>query len=219
VQPFEPGQFLHLALDVGGEQVHRPYSVASPHGDILDFFIVTVPEGQLSPRLEALQVGDQVEVSEKAAGGFILDKAAPLDDLWLFATGTGLAPYIAMLRTEMPWQRFRKIVLIHGVRNASDLAYLEEIRKWKNDFGEQFQYLGCLSRDQAEGCLSGRTTDLLDDGCLEAAVGLTIAAQASVVMICGNPAMLEQLEAILIDRSLVKARHSKPGNLISERYW
>lgn len=219
VAPFEAGQFLQLGLQVEGELVHRPYSVASPHGPTLDFFIVTVPEGKLSPRLEALEAGDSIEVSLKAAGGFILDKAAPLKDLWLFATGTGLAPYIAMLRTQRPWRDFQRIVLVHGVREARDLAYDEEIAAWRKAHCGCFRFVSCLSREDREGHLVGRSTCLTNDGTLEGQVGLRITKEDSVVMICGNPQMLEEMEGLLKERGLTKATIRQPGNIISERYW
>lgn len=219
VAPFDPGQFLQLGLEVDGELVHRPYSVASPHGPVLDFFIVTVPEGRLSPRLEALEVDDEIQVSLKAAGGFVLDKASPLKDLWLFATGTGLAPYIAMLRTPRPWKSFQRIVLIHGVRQVSDLAYQQEIADWRKVHCGCFRYLPCLSREDVDGHLVGRSTCLTNDGTLEKKAGLNINADDSVVMICGNPQMLDELENLLKDRGLSKASIRHPGNIISERYW
>lgn len=219
VAPFDPGQFLQLALELDGELVYRPYSVASPYGPVLDFFIVTVPEGRLSPELEKLEIGDFVQVSIKSAGGFTLDKAAGHDHLWLFATGTGLAPYIAMLRTPRPWDQFDKIVLIHGVREARDLAYQEEIAAWQKEHCDCFRYVACLSREDLDGHMTGRSTCLTNDGSLEESVGLTINKDQSVVMICGNPQMLDELEAILKARGLTRASIRNPGNIISERYW
>lgn len=218
VAPFQAGQFLQLALEIDGQLVHRPYSVASPAVQPLDFFIVSVEGGLLSPRLEQLEIGDSVFVSLKAAGGFVLDKALPLPNLWLFATGTGLAPYIALLRTGLPWQSFRRIVLVHGVRHIRDLAYGAEIDRWRRE-KDCFRFYACLSRETMAGTLTGRISNLLEDGTLEQLAGFPLSPASSVVMVCGNPAMLDQLENHLIERGLTKARHSQPGNIISERYW
>ena len=133
VKPFEPGQFLQVGYTRGDEHVHRPYSVASPWGEVIEFFIVLVEDGQLTPYLWTLEEGDQVDVSQRAAGSFTLKKTPEADNLWLVATGTGLAPYIAMLRTEQPWERYQKIVVVHGVRVAADLGYAEELANWKNN--------------------------------------------------------------------------------------
>ncbi len=116
VAPFEPGQFLQLGLPLNNKRVNRPYSVASPHGSTLEFFIVLVETGELTPHLWELEPGDSVEVSQKAAGSFTLKHCPDAKTLWLLATGTGIAPYIAMLRTEEPWRRYENIVFVHGVR-------------------------------------------------------------------------------------------------------
>ncbi len=109
VQPFKPGQFLQLGIDLPDGHLHRPYSVASPHGEMLEFFIVRVDNGALTPRLWSMNEGDKLDVSEKAAGSFTLDHAPDASTLWLVGTGTGLAPYIAMLRTEAPWKNTRRL--------------------------------------------------------------------------------------------------------------
>ena len=130
VETFQPGQFLQLGLDLPDGHLHRPYSVASPHGELLDFFIVLVEDGRLTPRLWNMREGDQLDVSQKAAGSFTLGHCPQASHLWLIGTGTGLAPYIAMLRTEEPWQRYQKIIVVHGVRHAPDLAYQDELARY-----------------------------------------------------------------------------------------
>lgn len=231
VQEFKAGQFLHLAGFPNGiaddaddetrekQRVNRPYSVASPHGEKLEFFIVRVDDGELTPHLWKLDVGDDIEVSEKAAGRFTLEKTPDAENLWLIATGTGLAPYIAMLRTDEPWERFKKIVVVHGVRHASDLAYTEELKQLEKERGDAFRMIQALTRESAEGTLKGRIPTLVDDGSLEEAAGCTMSQEGSSVLLCGNPAMLDSMEEVLGKRSMIRHRSKAPGQIVLERYW
>ena len=231
VEEYEPGQFLHLASFPKGlpadadeetrekERVNRPYSVASPHGKTLDFFVVRVDEGELTPHLWKLEPGDELEISEKAAGRFTLGKTPDAESLWLIATGTGLAPYIAMLRTEEPWQRFKKIVLVHGVRYARDLAYTEELTAWERERGDAFRMLQTLTRESTDTTLEGRIPNLVEDGSLEEAAGCAMSADACSVLLCGNPAMLDSMEEVLGQRKMARHRSKSPGQIVLERYW
>ena len=219
VQPFSPGQFLHLALGDEDNRVNRPYSVASPHGKQLEFFIVRVDDGELTPRLWELAAGDSVEVSERAAGSFTLKKTPDAEILWLVSTGTGLAPYIAMLRTDEPWERFGKIVVVHGVRVAADLAYTEELKELENKYDGRFKLVQTLTREETEGTLHGRIPNLVVDGSLESNVGWEITKKNSAVLLCGNPAMLDDMEAKLGERGMTKHRTKAPGQIVLERYW
>jgi ferredoxin--NADP+ reductase len=225
VQPFEPGQFLQLGVYPEGETgnhdaiINRPYSVASPHGDSLEFFIVLVPDGELTPRLWNLDVGDSLLVNDKGAGRFTLQKTPPADHLWLFATGTGLAPYVAMLRTEQPWKNYKKIVVVHGVRMESDLAYTEELSGYHQSRPGQFALVQSLTREQSDVAMRGRLPALLASGQLEATADCELGKENSAVMLCGNPAMLDSMEALLNSRGLVKHRSKSPGQIVLERYW
>lgn len=218
VQTFEPGQFLQLGLEVDGVHVHRPYSVASPAGDSIEFFIVLVEEGKLTPHLWKLQPGDKVDVSEKAAGGFTLSHCPDASVLWLIATGTGIAPYIAMLRTASPWQRYKRVVFVHGVRKACDLAYQTELSDYAARYGNRFRYAPVISREEKPGSLQGRITTCLANGSLENVVDQPI-TDDSCVMMCGNPDMLDETEKLLVARGLKKHRAKSPGQIVVERYW
>ena len=219
VNEFQPGQFLQLAVKEGEEIINRPYSVASPSGNELDFFIVVVPEGQLTPRLWKLEPGDSMLVAERAAGSFTLKKTPDAESLWLVSTGTGLAPYIAMLRTETPWERYKKIVVVHGVRHAADFGYAEELREMEAKSDGQFSYIQTLTREDHEGAIRGRIPGLLENGSLEEAAGMTITDSNASVLLCGNPAMLDDMEAKLGDRGLKRHRSKSPGQIVLERYW
>lgn len=231
VEPFTPGQFLHLAGYPNGiaedadddtrekERVNRPYSVGSPHGERLEFFIVRVDDGELTPHLWSLEPGDTIEVSTKAAGRFTLEKTPDAKNLWLIATGTGLAPYIAMLRTEEPWQRYEKIVVVHGARHASDLAYTEELNELEQTRGGAFKMIQALTRETVEGVMHGRIPSLVESGDLEKEADCEMSKGSSAVLLCGNPAMLDSMEDVLGGRSMVRHRSKSPGQIVLERYW
>ncbi len=219
VQEFLPGQFLQLGYQNGDEHIHRPYSVASPWSETLEFFIVRVDDGELTPWLWNLNEGDTLHVNHRAAGSFTLKKTPDAKVLWLIATGTGLAPYIAMLRTTEPWTRFEKIVLVHGARVPEDLAYAEELTNITSQHPDQFSYVPTLTRADAEGALRGRIPQLLESGALENAANSQMNAENSAVMLCGNPAMLDSMETYLETRSMKKHRSKSPGHIVLERYW
>lgn len=219
VQPYEPGQFLHLAVEEGEKLINRPYSAASPHGESLEFFIVVVPEGELTPRLWQLQPGDTVKVSQKGAGGFTLSKAPAGEVLWLMSTGTGLAPYIAMLRTKTPWERYKKIVVVHGVRYVRDFGYEPELRALEQQHPGRFVYVQASTRDTHEKAIIGRLNHCLENGSLEQAAGSELRPENSVVMLCGNPDMLNEMESRLQARGMKHHRAKTPGHIVTERYW
>jgi ferredoxin/flavodoxin---NADP+ reductase len=219
LMPFEPGQFLQIGMQNGEDHLHRPYSVASPHGPMVEFFIVKVDGGALTPRLWEMREGDPIDVSERAAGSFTLKHAPDAECLWLIGTGTGLAPYIAMLRTDKPWNRYKKIVVIHGVRHGTDLAYQDEMAGYEKQYSGRFKYLPVVSRQQIDGALSGRITNCLDSGLLEETVGQSIKPDNAAFLLCGNPDMLDEMEAILGRRGLQRNKPKAPGQIVVERYW
>lgn len=223
--PFDPGQFLQIGIyhqapeDTEAKLINRPYSVASPHRDEIEFFIVVVEDGQLTPKLWNLAEGDTLLVSQRAAGSFTLQKSPPARDLWLMATGTGLAPYIAMLRDGFLWQNYQRIFLVHGVRWACDLAYSEELKSLADSHPERLVVLQTLTRETVDGYLTGRISDLMEDGRLERTAGATIHANDSTVLLCGNPDMLDSMEQILAGRQMRLHRSKSPGHIVLERYW
>lgn len=218
VEAFEPGQFLQLGIEQADGHLHRPYSVASPHGETLEFFIVLVEDGKLTPHLWSVSEGDELDVSLKAAGSFTLSHCPEASSLWLIATGTGLAPYIAMLRTPDPWARYQRIVLVHGVRYGADLAYQQELAAHKAQYGDQFEAIPIVSREGIEGALQGRITHCISDGSLEKAAKLQLSTD-SCIMMCGNPDMLNETETLLGQRGIKKHKKKEPGQIVIERYW
>lgn len=220
VEPFAPGQFVNLALELDGVIERRSYSIASPPGAPLAFLVTEVPEGVLTPHLLRLSVGDQVWVEPKPQGFFTLKWVPPAAELWLVATGTGLGPFLSLLASVELWERFERVVLVHGVREAAHLAHRAELEALVTEKSGRFSFVPALSREPAAtGILHGRVTALLADGSLERAAGTTLDAARSHVMLCGNPAMIEEMTTRLGERGMKKHRVRTPGHITFEKYW
>jgi len=218
--PFEAGQFTKLALDVAGERVARPYSLVNPPGtEPLEFYYNVVETGPLSPRLAALGQGDEVFVAPNPAGFLVLREVPEAENLWLVSTGTGLGPFLSILRTEAPWQRFGKVTLVHATRAATDQAYRPLIADLARERGAQFALVSFVSREAVGGALEGRVPAAIRDGRLEAAAGCELSAARSQVMLCGNPAMVSDVTAALEARGMRKHRRRAPGHITVETYW
>jgi ferredoxin--NADP+ reductase len=212
---FEAGQFVRIALDINGERVARPFSmVNAPDDPVLEFYGIVVPEGPLSPRLAQLQAGGTLQVATNPAGFLVLSEVPDAETLWLMSTGTGIAPFISMLRTERPWQRFKNVVLVHAVRHARELVYREALQGMAN-----LEYVSVVSRETLSGSLTGRIPALVRGGQLEAAARLELAAETSQVMLCGNPDMLKDTTAALVERGMRKHRRRAPGHITVESFW
>ena len=216
---FEAGQFVKLALDVQGERVARPFSFVNPPGEEpLEFYGVIVPEGPLSPRLACLQPGDALYLSTNPSGFLVLSEVPASEDLWLLATGTGLAPFLSILRTEAPWRTYGRVILVHAVRRASELVYRDMIDAIGRARGERFRYLTFVSREDHPGSLAGRIPAAIRDGRLEAAAE-AIAPGRSQFMLCGNPDMVKDVTTALAERGLRRHRRRAPGHITSENFW
>ncbi|QHM77717.1 Ferredoxin--NADP reductase [Mixta theicola] len=221
VAPFTAGQFAKLALEINGERVQRAYSyVNAPDNPDLEFYLVNVPEGKLSPKLHALQPGDQIMVTKEAAGFFVLDEVPECETLWMLATGTAIGPYLSILQQGEGLARFRHIVLAHAARYAADLSYLPLMQQLAERYRGQLRIQTVVSREEAPGSLTGRVPALIENGSLERAVGLPIEAQSSHIMLCGNPQMVRDTQQLLKDtRAMQKHLRRKPGHITSEHYW
>ena len=220
---FEAGQFVRIALDLvegdAGSRVARPFSFVNPPADpVLEFYGVVVPEGPLSPALSRLAPGDPLYVADNPSGFLVLSEVPPAEDLWLLATGAGIAPFLSILRTATPWQRYRRVFLVHAVRQASELVYRELIGKLETEFSGKFSTIRFVSRETAPGTLAGRIPAAIRDGRLEVA-GVPIAAERSQFMLCGNPQMLKDVTAALLERGLKKHRRRSPGHISVESFW
>lgn len=213
---FTPGQFTRVGLRLDDHDVHRAYSIASAPGRPLELFVVRVEGGRLTPSLDALAPGDALWVDRRCRGKFT---AAALPDdarrLWLVGTGTGLAPYVAMLRDGAVLDRFDEVVVVHGARWARQLAYREELAA-----EDGWRYVAALTREDADGLPRGRLPDLLASGALEAAAGLRLDPDAGDhVLLCGNPSMIEAMKDRLAARGLPPHTRRAPGRVHTERYW
>ena len=216
--PFEAGQFVRIALDIGGERIARPFSFINPPNDpVLEFYGVIVPEGPLSPHLARLKKGDALFVADNPSGFLVLSEVPPAEDLWLLATGTGIAPFLSILATDTPWQRYRQVTLVHAVRRASELVYRDMIAGLQSR-RKQLKYVSFVSRESHPESLAGRIPDAIRDGRLEA-VSQPISPERSQFMLCGNPQMLRDAAAVLIERGLKKHRRRSPGQISVESFW
>ena len=212
---FQAGQFVRIALDIGGERIARPFSFVNPPQDpVLEFYGIVVPQGPLSPRLEKLAAGDRLYVASNPAGFLVLSEVPDAETLWLVSTGTGIAPYLSILRTDAPWARFRNVVLVHAVRHARELVYRDLITAMP-----RLRYVTFVSREAHPGSLPGRIPAAIRDGRLEAAAGVALDAASSHVMLCGNPQMLKDATAALAERGMRKHRRRNPGHITVESFW
>lgn len=221
IDSFTAGQFAKLGLEVNGERVQRAYSfVNAPSDSNLEFYLVTVPEGKLSPRLHELQPGNEIQVTKEAAGFFVLDEVPDCDTLWMLATGTAIGPYLSILQEGKGLERFKNIVLLHAARFARDLSYLPLMQQLQQHYNGKLRIQTVVSREEVPGSLTGRVPALIERGELEAAVGLTMDIESSHIMLCGNPQMVRDTQQILKDsRQMRKHLRRKPGHMTSEHYW
>ena len=216
---FRAGQFVRIALDVGSERIARPFSFINPPDDpVLEFYGVVVPGGPLSPRLALLQPGDALYYADNPSGFLVLDEVPAAEELWLVCTGTGIAPFLSILRTDAPWRTYRRVILVHATRRANELVYGDLIRAALHARGEQFRYVTFVSREPHAGSLSGRIPAAIRDGRLEAAAG-PFAPERSQFMLCGNPDMVKDATAALGERGFRKHRRRAPGHITVETFW
>lgn len=220
IEPYQAGQFAKIGLEIDGAIVGRPYSlVNAPQQQPLEFYYIEVQQGPLTSHLVKLQPGDRVLVAPRANGFMILDEVPPARHLWLIATGTGVGPFLAILDTDKPWQRFERVVLVYAVRTLSELSYQERIAQIQALHPAQFAFVPIISREVSDFALPGRIPQRFADGTLEARAGIKASAEDSQVMLCGNPQMVEDTMALLSERGLKKHRRKDPGQITVESYW
>ncbi|MHA6492441.1 ferredoxin--NADP reductase [Pseudomonas borbori] len=223
---FRAGQFARLGVQkADGSTVWRAYSmVSAPHDEFLEFFSIVVPGGEFTSQLSGLSVGDELLVGKQAFGFLTLDRFVGGRDLWLLASGTGLAPFLSILGDFEAWQRFERIVLVYSARTDAELAYQPLIhglaeQEHLAEYASKLTYLPVVTRAQVPGCLHGRITTLLRSGELEQAAGLALDPLHSRVMICGNPQMIDDTRGLLKERDLQLSLSRRPGQVAVENYW
>ncbi|MGF1761126.1 ferredoxin--NADP reductase [Photobacterium sagamiensis] len=220
--PFKAGQFTKLALPTAeGEWSRRAYSlVNAPDDEILEFLLVTVPDGELSPRLDALQPGDPVYVGEEPAGFMTLEEIPETArDLWMLSTGTAIGPFLSMLADSASEVRFERLVLVHAVRKEAELVYQERIVALQERLGKRLHYVPVVSRETVPYALTGRIPTLLSAGTLSQVTSVELDPLNSFFLICGNPEMVRDSRETLQKMGYRKHLRRKPGQFSSENYW
>ena len=222
---FENGHFVMLGLPVDGKPLLRAYSIASAnYEDHLEFFSIKVANGPLTSRLQHLKPGDDVIISRKPTGTLLLHDLLPGKHLYLFSTGTGLAPFLSIIRDPHTYERFDKIVLVHGVRQVSDLAYHDYLTHElpKHEFlgeaiREKLVYYPTATREPFR--YNGRLTELINSGKLFGDIGLpSFTPDDDRAMLCGSPSMLTDTRALLDARGFHPSPHiGTPGHYVFER--
>ena len=222
---FENGQFVMIGLQSDGKPLLRAYSIASPnYEEHLEFFSIKVPNGPLTSKLQHLQVNDELLVSRKPTGTLVIHDLSPAKHLYLLSTGTGLAAFLSTIQDIEAYERFDKIVLVHGVRHVNELAYAEFIEKIlpNNEFfGEEvcnkLIYYPTVTREPFRN--QGRLTDLIASGKLFEDIGLPpMNPKDDRAMICGSPQMLKDTETLLDNMGfVVSPRIGQPGDYVIER--
>ena len=222
---FENGQFVMIGLEVDGRPLTRAYSIASPnYEDHLEFFSIKVADGPLTSRLQHLKAGDEIVVGKKPTGTLVLHDVRPGRNLYLLSTGTGLAPFMSIVHDPELYERFDKVVLVHGVRQVSELAYAETLTRdlpaneyFGEDVGPKLVYYPTVTREPFRN--RGRLTELIRSGRLFEDIGLApLDPAVDRAMICGSPAMLDECRVLLDAFGFeISPRIGTPGDYVIER--
>lgn len=222
---FTNGHFVMIGLEVNDKPLMRAYSVASPnYAEHLEFLSIKVQDGPLTSRLQHLQVGDKILMSRKPVGTLVVDDLRAGRNLYLFATGTGLAPFMSIIQDPETYERFEKVILIHGVRYVSELAYADFIEKdlpnheyFGDVISDKFIYYPTVTRESFRN--EGRITTLIENGKLFTDLDLAELDPAKDRgMICGSPAMLEDISTLLNSRGFqISPGVGQAGDYVIER--
>ncbi len=221
---FQSGQFTMMGLEVDGRPLTCAYSIASScYDEELEFFSVKVPEGPLTSRLQHLRKGDQILVGRKTVGTLLHHNLLPGKRLWLLSTGTGLAPFLSIIRDPETYERFETVILVHGVRRISDLAYADFITETlpRDDYlgplvRQKLRYYPTVTREPHVN--HGRVTDLIWSGRLFADLALgPLDPSIDRVMLCGSPDMLKDCRAILDRQGFVEGSQAGAGDYVIEK--
>lgn len=219
VKPYVSGQFTRIALEINNEIISRPYSyVSSPLDNFLEIVYTKIPNGILTPKLSKLKPGDKILVNNNSYGYFVMNEVPEGDNLWMIGTGTGSGVFISLLKTEEPWNRFNKIILIHGVRKENELTYQDQIKKFNLKYPHKFIYIKSVTREKIKGCLNIRIPNGINNGKLES-ISNTKISKSSQFMLCGNPDMIKETISCLNNKGIEINRKSKLGNITIEKYW
>ncbi|MBQ0757344.1 MAG: ferredoxin--NADP reductase [Amphritea sp.] len=221
---FKNGHFTMIGLEHEGRPLMRAYSIASAnHEDQLEFFSIKVQDGPLTSKLQSIQVGDQILISRKPTGTLINDNLLPGKHLYLISTGTGLAPFLSIIKDPEIYEQYDKVILTHGVRQLSELAYADVIQDHlpENEYfgdmiSDKLLYYPTVTREPFRN--QGRLTDLIISGKLTDDLGLpALSTENDRFMICGSPSMLKDTTRILDKMGFSEARQGDLGHYVIER--
>lgn len=221
---FSNGHFTMIGLRLNGKPLLRAYSIASPnYEEHLEFLSIKVEEGPLTSHLQHIQVGDTIIVGKKPTGTLLIDYLTPAKRLYLLSTGTGLAPFLSIIRDPDTYEKFESVVVVHGVRQVDELAYHDLIvDHWpQHEFlgdmiSKQLRYYPTVTRETYRNM--GRVTTLIENGKLFKDLDLPpLNPEQDRVMLCGSPGMLSDLKHMLESRGFVEGNTSTPGDFVIER--
>ncbi|HNE59434.1 MAG TPA: ferredoxin--NADP reductase [Ottowia sp.] len=221
---FSNGHFTMIGLRVNGKPLLRAYSIVSPnYEETLEFLSIKVPDGPLTSRLQHIQPGDSIIVGHKPTGTLLIDYLLPGKRLYLFGTGTGLAPFMSIIRDPDTYEKFDQVILVHGCRLVSELAYRDYITQElpRHEFlGElvssQLRYYPTVTREPFP--TQGRIPELIESGRMARDLGLPdLHPQLDRVMLCGSPEMLKSIKEVLEKRGFKEGNTTTPGDFVVER--
>lgn len=222
---FSNGHFTMIGLrGENGKPLLRAYSVVSAnYEEHLEFLSIKVPDGPLTSKLQHIKVGDKIVVGKKPTGTLLIDYLLPGKNLYLFGTGTGVAPFLSVVRDPATYEKFEKVILVHGVREVAELAYFDYLSFELPDHeflgemvSEQMLYYPTVTREPFKN--QGRITDLIETGKMQQDLGLPKFDPATDrAMMCGSPALLKDLKEILEKRGFMEGNTTKPGDFVVER--
>lgn len=237
---FTPGQFATIGLPASASRyeyadaeeesgdrdklIRRAYSIASSskHKEYLELFITVVKSGEFTPRLWALRPGDRLWLNSKITGMFTLKDLPPNKNVVMIATGTGLAPYMSMLRTELECGGTQRVAILLGARNSWDLGYRSELFTIRR-MCSNFTFIPTISRPALESVPwageTGYVQDLWKDGHVERAWGFPPTPEDTHILLCGNPTMIEQMLELLDSQGFREHKRKAPGQVHAEKYW
>lgn len=221
---FDPGQFVMIGLEIDGRPLMRAYSIVSPnYVDHLEFLSIKVPNGPLTSRLQHVAPGDQILIGRKPTGTLVIDNLTPGRNLYLLATGTGLAPFMSIIRDPATYERFERIIIVHGCRHVGELAYRDDLEgRLGNDdlIGEDvrraLRYYPTVTREPFRN--TGRIPVLILSGTLTRDLGLPdLSPEHDRLMLCGNPEMLRDVTLIATSRGFTEGNSGTPGTYVIEK--